>query len=307
MSLGTYSLLTRAVLILAAAWSATPAVAWLVDGHQIITLDAVAALPGSLPLFFSEGAVAISEASVDPDLHRPRSMVQLRDRETPEHYLDLERLEGREIPTTRSEHLRLVDWMAAEPGGGRVRGISSVGTLPFSITEGLQRLTVAFAEHRRWPSDPHIQAKILVYAGLLAHYAGDLCQPLHTTIHHDGRAGEDGTSPRTGIHRRVDGLPTRVDLDRERIVAETELRIYPDGFAGVVAELLESHALVDRVYELDGAAGQADSREVSEEMALLTAERYAAAVRFVGSLFLSAWQDSASFELPDWLQRSSSR
>ena len=295
------------ILVLALAWSAAPSAAWLVVGHRIITLDAVAALPETFPPFFTAGAVAVAEASVDPDLHRPRELAQLRNRETPEHYLDLELLEERAIPSLRSEHLRLVAWLAAEPGGGRVRDIASVGTLPYSVTEGLQRLTVAFAEYRRWPDDPHIRAKILVYAGLLAHYAGDLCQPLHTTLHHDGRSHPDGTSPRTGIHRRVDALPTAVPLDRAAIVAETRLVALSDGFADVVAELLASHAFVDRVYELEGDLPTAEDGRISPDLAAFATERYAASVRFIGSLFLTAWEDSATFELPDWLQRSSSR
>ena len=299
--------LLPALLTFGVGWTSTPAVAWLTGGHRLITLDAVATLPETFPAFFRDGASAVSEASVDPDLHRPRALPQLRDGETPEHYLDLELLEGRTIPPVRSEHLRLIAWLAAEPGGGRVRGVSSVGTLPYSVTEGLQRLTVAFAEHRRWPEDPHIRAKILVYAGLLAHYAEDLCQPLHTTLDHDGRSLEDGTSPHTGIHRRVDALPDLVEIEREEIVAETRLRVLPNGFDGVVAELLESHGLVDLVYELEGDLPTAEDGRISRELAGFAMERYAAAVRFVGSLFLTAWEDSASFELPDWLQRPSSR
>ena len=285
----------------------TPAGGWLIGGHRSITLDAVAALPDSVPGFFRAGAVAIAEASIDPDVHRPRSLAQLRDGETPEHYLDLELLEGRPIPATRSEHLSLVAWLAAEPGGGRVRGISSVGTLPYSVTEGLQRLTVAFAEHRKWPDDVNVQAKIKVYAGLLAHYAADLCQPLHTTLDHDGRAREDGSSPHTGIHRWVDGLPTEVDLDREAIVEATRLRVLEEGIADVVAELLASHGRVDPVYELSRDGAAMEDIELPVALVELITERYGSSVRFVGSLFLTAWETSEDLVLPDWLQRSSTR
>lgn len=290
--------------VLLGVWAGAPAQAWLVEGHRIISLDAVATLPGTVPSFFRDGAVAIAEASIDPDVHRPRALPQLRDREAPEHYLDLELLEGRDLPEVRSGLFRLVAWLAAEPGGGRVRGVASVGTLPYAVTEGLQRLTVAFAEHRRWPEDANVRARALVYAGLLAHYAADLCQPLHTTLDHDGRAREDGSSPQTGIHRRVDALPTQVDLDRGAIVRDTELGILPGGFDDVVAELMTSHALVDRVYELADDSGSFGQGEFPAGLAELTTERYGAAVRFVGSLFLTAWVDSEGLELPEWLHRS---
>ncbi len=63
--------------------------------------------------------------------------------------------------------------------------------------------------------------KCLVYAGRLAHYAADLEQPLHTTVDYDGRtqAAKDAKnktfkSPHTGIHTKVDALPTKMPYDQ---------------------------------------------------------------------------------------------
>ena len=74
-----------------------------------------------------------------------------------------------------------------------------------------------FLAHRKWPYEPHIRDKCLVYAVNPAHYATDLCQPPHTTIHYDGRAQEDGSSPHTGIRQRVDGLLRKPDWNRSAI------------------------------------------------------------------------------------------
>ena len=81
-----------------------------------------------------------------------------------------------------------------------------LGLLPYAIAETTYMLSLALAEHHRWPDNQAIQSKCLVYAGLLSHYAEDACMPLHATVHWDGRVLPNGQSPRTGIHSRVDGL-----------------------------------------------------------------------------------------------------
>ena len=110
---------------------------------------------------------------------------------------------------------------------------------------------MVFAEHRRWPHNPDIQAKALVYAGIVAHYAGDLCQPLHTTIHHNGRANPDGSSPGTGLHHQVDVLFEREGFDRAKAIDGIELEAYEDLMAAVSRQFDDSHALVEVVYDLE--------------------------------------------------------
>ncbi len=287
-----------------AVWSAQPATAWFPEGHRRVAESAVSILPDSMPQFFRRGGRAIGQGAIDPDVMKPRTMIQLRDGEYPEHYLDFELLQGRPIPATRYEFLELVAWLAREPrsDGRGTKGPAGVGTLPYSLTEGVQRLTVAFAEHRRWPDDPDVQARVLVYAGLLAHYAGDLCQPLHTSVHHDGRAGADGVSPHTGIHQKVDGLFQRPDFDSESAVDGLEPEVFDDLFSAMLEEFGRSHRLVDRVYELEP---QLPSREndapAPPEVKAFRLDRYRVSVRFLASLFLTAWEHSAAVELPIWL------
>ena len=57
---------------------------------------------------------------------------------------------------------------------------------------GQSGLAVAFAEYRKWPDNPMIQHKCFLYAGFLAHYAQDMCQPLHLTINFDGLGNPTG-------------------------------------------------------------------------------------------------------------------
>ena len=292
--------------LLLAICSAQAASPWFPEGHRRVTESAVSILPSSLPEFFRRGGEAIGHGAIDPDVMKLRSMIQLRDGESPEHYLDSELLQGRPLPPTRYEFVELVAWLAREPGaeGGTAKGPAAAGMLPYSLTEGVQRLTVAFAEHRRWPGDPNIQAKTRVYAGLLAHYAGDICQPLHTTVHYDGRTGPDGASPHTGIHQLVDGLFQQVEFDRGAAVEGVELEVFADVFAAVLDEFWRSHQLVDRIYELEPQlAAVRDGGPISEEVTAFARQRYRVTARFLASLYLTAWKHSATVELPVWLDR----
>ena len=224
--------------------AARPAWAWHGRGHERATRLAIAVLPGDFPRFFVAGAGLVAHCAHDPDLFtKPVGPDRLHKTESSEHYFDLERLDGQKIPDLRYD---LLAWCVKH-------GIPphKLGLVPYAIAEWTQRLTVAFAEYRRWPGNRHIQLKTLVYAGILAHYAQDLCQPLHTTIHYDGRARPDGSSPRSGIHLKVDALLEKLPAAYRPQVRPGALEPFDDLFKGILAELQSSHALVERVYRLE--------------------------------------------------------
>jgi len=282
--------------------------AWHGMGHHLATRLAVAALGDELPDFFRQGAAAVAHASLDPDAFtRPIAEDNLHDQERPQQYIDLELLSGRPLPPKRSEFFALCARLRLNP--------SKVGMAPYSVTEWTQRLTVAFAEHRRWPDNPYIRQKALVYAGLLAHYAQDICQPLHTTVHYDGRAGAGGASPRTGIHQKVDALIGKLDLGAagppstapakspgERAAASRLKPVaFEDLFAAVCDRLHRSHALVEEVYKLE--AELPDPRAALDPKSAAAAfarERLQACAEFTACLYLTAWRNSARTRLPDW-------
>jgi hypothetical protein len=275
----------RSALVLALLPAA--ALGWHAEGHRRTAEDAVGRLPDGVPAFLREGAAEVARAAVEPDLRRLRELRHLADREAPDHFLDLERL-----PTDA--------WI--EPRSAlAARGVpvAGVGRLPQAILEGVERLVLAFAQHRRDPDDAGVRAAALAAAGWLAHDAGDLEQPLHTTVHHDGWALADGSSPREGIHRRIDALLERTPIDRPGAVSGLAVEPFDDPPAAVRAELLASHALVDRVYELDSELVDEEGYGRGEVVAF-ACERHRATVGFVARLILTAWRDSAAIELPDW-------
>ncbi len=270
--------------------------AWHEEGHRRIARDGLARTRGHVPDFLADRADAVAEASLDPDVFAWRTVTpQLRAAERPEHYIDLELLGGAELPATRSDFIALCAARGIRP--------EHVGYLPYAITEWTQRLAFALAEHRRRPGDEAVRRRCVVYAGMLAHYAADAAQPLHTTIHYNGRAGADGKSPRSGIHDKVDDLAGKV---KAVPAGATPTPAAPDElFARVTAEIGRSHALVDRVYELEGQL-PADGQPLAEGAVTdFAAIRLAVAVAFLSDLYATAWAMSAEVELPTWYDAAS--
>ena len=325
-------LLLIALPLVVACWTQV-AGAWHDEGHVYAATAAVEALPSEageegaepVPAFFRESAATIAHLSLDPDVWRNRGTPQLDKGQDAEHFFDLELLGDDPIaalPPTRPEFIALCHERGLDP--------HEVGYLPYAVAEWTGRLTLAFAEHRANPDSEAVRMKCLVYAGILAHYAADLHQPLHTTVHYDGRVeqNEDGTwgeSPRTGIHMKVDALPTFTSYDQnfevlfllaDKIAPRAELMPY------ILDQLRQSHAEVDTIYGRDGELPDlfafddtdfdatpppilTDNPDQAFDGIVLqfTTFRMHASATFTASLYLTAWQDSASVRLPDWLDR----
>ena len=287
----TWQLAVVASLCLGTVGGPLPAGAWWGGGHEAMTRASLRALPAQLPAFFRAGEDLAAHVAYDPDLLKNRAVPQLGRAEEPEHYWDVELLRGATPPDTRYAFLDLCVRLKQKP--------SRVGLLPYAVAEWTQRLAVAFAEHRAWPQDSHIQAKCLVYAGFLAHYAQDLCQPLHVTQDYDGRKGADGKVQGEGIHEWMDRLIERLDLDAGRLAAVPR-PLAADGLMPAIWDEIEtSRARLDAVYDL-GPQLRGGTGKAVEAMAL---ERARAGVRFTASLYQCAWETSASVNLPDWLKR----
>ncbi|MCC7262917.1 MAG: hypothetical protein IT369_10385 [Candidatus Latescibacteria bacterium] len=268
-----------------------PAWGWWAGGHALITRAAVQALPGEMPEFFRQGAEAMARLAPVPDAERNPALSHLRSAGRGEHFLDLELLGGKALPDQRYDFLKLCAAAGQDP--------AQVGTAPYAVAEWTERLALAFAQHRRWPANTLVQSECLTAAGHLAHYAEDLCQPLHTTLHYDGRAGVDGKSPRSGIHEKVDALPEKLKLDPAEL-AKGLAPVTGDSLMPLIlAQLQASNGLVDSVYALEGELDHPESARVRA----FAEERSRAAAALTAGLYLRAWAISASVELPGWLQR----
>lgn len=289
----------KKVAILTVVFSVSaPALAWLGPGHELATRTALVAASKDLPAFFRQGADLAAHCSRDPDLFtKPIAAPELHATEAPDHYFDIELVQDMKLPGDRYQFLEILCQRKLKP--------SQVGMLPYAVMEWTERLAVALAEHRKWPNDPLIQQKCLVYAGLLAHYGADLCMPLHTTIHYDGRTKIGEKSPRTGIHLKVDALVQKSGLTAEQAAENLQPKPLDSLLPGILGRFAESHALVNSAYELEKALPDAEKPIAESDKAVrdFSRSRLKAAAEFIASLYLTAWRDSEKIKLPDWHQR----
>lgn len=292
----------RKLLLLASLLlMSVPAYAWWPAGHGMLSEAAVRSLPDEMPKFFREGGKAIAHHSFDPDVAKNRSVLLATGTEAPEHYFDWELVEkplaGKPLPPNRYDFLKFCFENGVAP--------QNVGLLPYAIAEWTERLTVAFAEHRRWPKNNRTQEKCLLYAGVLAHYAQDLCQPLHTTVHHDGRANADGSSPRSGIHNKVDALVETLAPPPEKLAEDQTIAPLAKLLPDLAEEMRKSHAQVYYVYTLEPLLPPAGQKPAQIDLVVLsfTNQQARESTRLAASLFLTAWKNSGDVKLPGWLKR----
>ncbi|MGB7580995.1 MAG: hypothetical protein WBL85_00920, partial [Sedimentisphaerales bacterium] len=291
-------IITVAVFVLL-FMTASQCLAWLAEGHACATKHAIELARGNLPDFFVKGASAAVHCSGDPDVFKiPLESRQLNESESPEHFIDLEMLKGEELPNTRRQFTQLCI--------SNKTTADKVGTVPYAVIEWTQRLTIAFAEHRKWPQNEIIQAKCLIYAGNLAHYAQDLCMPLHTTIHYDGKITYPNLpSPKTGIHLKVDALIGKVpDCNSKPDNNQNQIMPFTDLWAGIINQLKDSHSRISKVYELEADLPKFDEPiECGSSVAEFASQEYEQTSRFTAQLFLTAWNDSKNVKLPSWDHR----
>ena len=220
-----------------------PAHAWWPQGHSIITAGAVEALPGDVPVWFRAGEGQIAHDAQDPDIQKDKTLPLMTEREYPQHFFDWELIgvDGPLPPTRRAFYARCAA-LKLSP--------FDVGELPYALAEWTGRLTMDFAEARKYPGNAYIQTKTLVTAGILSHYSGDACMPLHVTNDFDGRAEADGNSPHSGLHARVDSLIEVLNLTPQQLSASQTIAPLPAVWSGIEAQMRESRAHIAQTYAL---------------------------------------------------------
>ena len=273
---------------------------WWSGGHGILTRAAVKASPNELPEFFRSGGGMIAHCAYDPDVSKNRGTPAVSSSEHSEHYVDLELLKGRSLPKNRYEFIKLCAELGTRP--------EKVGFVPYAVAEWTERLAVAFAEHRKWPHNVFIQNKCLVYAGFLAHYAQDMCQPLHLTVDYNGRRQPDGTVLHKGIHEKVDALVEFLEMKPAALAEAQDITMLDNLITDISKSVENGHNLVDRVYDLADSLPNPRDKEWTSvpEVIEFAHERAREAVRFTACLYLTAWRISKTVELPSWLNRSAS-
>lgn len=262
--------------------TASVAPGWWVKGHGTIAEAAASRLPESMPAFFRASGKQLAHYAGDPDRWKNPEAVHLRAAEAPDHYIDLEDLDGNELPADRYKAIALLMKLKQRP--------ERTGMLPYAMMENFDRLTCAFYDLRADPKNAAIQAKCLVYAGNLAHFTGDAAMPLHTTRNYDGKRTADGKVLQKGIHAKIDAFPEKNDFTAEEISRGLEPRDIPDMWSHVVKTIKESYTHINRCYELDGAG--AFDKPTAESRKLIL-DRCQVAAQLTMDMWYNAWRRSA--------------
>lgn len=268
---------------------------WWGGGHDILTQASVRALPDEMPEFFrsTNAEKMIAHCAYDPDVSKNRNMVNARIAEHGEHYFDLELIKDNPIPENRDAFIKLCAELNLEP--------SKVGFLPYALAEWTERLAIAFAEYRKWPDNPMIQYKCYLYAGFLGHYAQDMCQPLHLTVHFNGIVLKDGSVLHRGIHEKVDSSIEILKFKPSELVNNQSIKHVEELLPAITKQIQDGFSLVDRVYEL--VEDYEKLNAPSQELIDFTTDRSKESVRWTSSLFYTAWKLSETITLPGWLER----
>ena len=276
--------------------------AWWAGGHVILSKAAVHALPDDVPNFFRNSDSMIAHCSADPDIANNWNVPHLRSTQHPNHYLDLELLKDNDLPKTRQELINLCNQLKLDP--------EKVGFLPYEIIEATERLALSFAEHRKYPQNSYIQQKCLVYAGLLGHYSEDACQPLHVTLHHNGRVNTDGEIiAHKGIHYKVDAIIEHVGFTPNQLTKGLEIQALDDLGKDVLTVILTKHSEVKKLYELADQFPSENETDptLSPEVADFVKHMAVSATQFTAQLYLTAWQMSKDITFPSWYGKSFDR
>ncbi len=260
--------------------------AWWVKGHETIAEAGAAGLPDDVPAFFRAGGKALAHSSGDPDRWKNSAAKHLRAAEAPDHFLDLEDYEGKDLPADRYKAIALLIQLKKEP--------ERVGMLPYAIMENFDRLCCAFYDYRAEPDNKAAQAKCLVYAGNLAHFTGDCVMPLHTTRDYDGRT-VDGKVKQKGIHARIDSFPEKNGFTAEEIARDLKAKQIDDVWAHTLKQVKESHEQIDKCYDLDAAGA---FEKPTDESRKFIFDRCRAGAQFTMDLWYSAWLRSEKMPKP---------
>ncbi len=286
----------RIITVLVCILSVFILAGWHNAGHEMIVELSMKKLSGQMPEFFIEGIGQVAHCAVDPDVFKEKVPdAALVRSESPDHYFDYEYFTGEELPADRYAFYRWCYEHGREP--------DKVGTLPWSLTEYAGKLTLAFAEYRKWPENRHIQAKCLVYAGLLAHYSGDAAMPLHATMHFDGKIIEGSNQKEhKGIHRKLDALLEKIPRAKQPDIEEITIVAFGPKILPIVYSFLrDSNSLVAECYELAERIPDLSQKDIADEQVMAMAQEHLhRAISLTSGLYLYAWQASEQVQLPEW-------
>ncbi|MGC2108562.1 MAG: nuclease [Candidatus Korobacteraceae bacterium] len=288
-----------ALCVLLALSLIAPAWPWGNEGHSAINRVAAEKLPPDMPAFLRNASAQLAWLAPEPDRWRETSELALKRSQEPDHYINLELIEGMTLPPDRYSFYRELNTKREQtPGHPDDLLPEHVGLQPYITMEVYERLVVAFREYRaaiREHRNPDFaEANAIYYAGWLGHYVGDGANPLHTTIHHNGWVGPNpkGYTTANTIHWKMEGVFVAANLQQLQFadLVPTKPQLLNNPFQDYLHYLRSSFLLVDTAYQLEkeggfDRAGTPASRDFIRH-------RLAAGATMLRDMWYSAWVQS---------------
>jgi len=313
-------------LILMVSGSAT---AWDYEGHRVVNQIALATLPANYPafVFTPEARERIAFLAGEADRWRNTPDLSLKHCNGPDHYIDLEQLadhgvKPEALPVFRYDFVALLATNRAaqpdkfepiDPEKNKDHTRELPGLLPWAIAENYAKLKSGFSYLKTFeqaggtPEEiANAKANIIHIMGVMGHFAGDAAQPLHTTVHHAGWAGDNpkGYTTWKGFHQWIDGgyfnkvgIPDASELKpRLRSAQRLQVKGRPaqpeETFAAAVAFIESAGILVEPLYQLDKDQALFGKDENGMRGKEFLTKQLIAGGQFLGDLWFSAWQDA---------------
>jgi hypothetical protein len=288
-----------ALLLLVLGSLLQPAWPWGNEGHSAINRAAAEKLPPDVPAFLRNAADQLAYLAPEPDRWRQPSELALKRSQEPDHFINLEAVQGMELPPDRYSFYRALDARRREtPGHPEDLLPERVGMQPYITIETYERLVVAFREYR-WAISEHrnpafAEANAIFYAGWLGHYVGDGANPLHTSLHYNGWIGSNpkGYTTSTTVHWKMEGIfvasNPKVLQFAELVPAQPQQLNHP--FQDYLQYLWDSHRYVEQAYQLEKAGGF-DGQGTPESREFIR-QRLAAGATMLRNMWYSAWLQS---------------
>jgi hypothetical protein len=291
------SVLPIVLVVLVLANSAWP---WGNEGHMAINRVAAEKLPSDVPPFLRNAADQLAYLGPEPDRWREKSEMALKGSQEPDHFIDLELVEGMTLPPDRYSYYRALEAKRKQtPGQSDSLFPEKVGLQPYVTMEVFGRLVVAFREYRHAVRDHaspgFAERNAIFYAGWMGHYVADGSNPLHTTVNYNGWTGANPNSYSSDhtIHWKMEGnfVATNQTELKFADMVPAKARKLDSPFQEYLAYLRKSNGYVEKVYQLEKAGGfdgtgTPESRQVIEQ-------RMAAGAEMLRDLWYTAWLDSA--------------
>ena len=282
------------LLLVNSAWP------WGNEGHMMINRVAAEKLPPDVPAFLRDAAEQLAYLGPEPDRWREKSELALKMSQEPDHFIDLELVEGMTLPPDRYSYYRALDAKRQQmPGQPDTLLPEKVGLQPYVAMEILGRLVVAFREYRhalRDHTNPEFaQRGVIFYAGWLGHYVADGANPLHTTVNYNGWTGDNpnGYSTDHTIHWKMEGnfvAANQKELKFADFVSATARKL-DNPFQDYLAYLHKSNGFVEQAYQLEKAGGfQGAGTPASQQF---IEQRMAFGAGMLRDLWYTAWLNSA--------------